>query len=326
MSDISPQELLLQRTRANSARNERGDPYHLALVLEGGGMRGVVLVAMASALEERGLLPAFDSVHGSSAGACGAAYFAAGQAALGTSVYYEDINNTNFINIARPLSGRSIMNKDFLIDYVMRRVKPLNAKKIVDDPKFVHIVTTNATTGEEQVFSDFRSEERLFQVLKATICIPVIAGRLVHVDGLPLVDGGVVQQISLKSAIKRGATHIIVLMTRAADELERPEGMNLLQLLLLRLLYGRKLAKVAQVRNAEINNTIEIVNSGKFDEGGRKIVIDSVVRPSGSSFVDRLTTNAEILRQGASEGRTATFTYLDHVDTHQAGALKNAVS
>ena len=45
------------------------DGLRIALVIEGGGMRGVISAGMALALDELGLVPAFDAVYGASAGA-----------------------------------------------------------------------------------------------------------------------------------------------------------------------------------------------------------------------------------------------------------------
>ena len=53
-------ELLATRAR----RGARADGATLALVIEGGGMRGVVSSAMAAAIEARGLTPCFDLVAG----------------------------------------------------------------------------------------------------------------------------------------------------------------------------------------------------------------------------------------------------------------------
>src|ERR1700739_4343373 len=173
MINPSPHNLLVNRKKTASARGRRADPHHLALVLEGGGMRGIVSVAMASAFEERGLLPAFDSIHGSSAGACGGAYFAAGQATLGTTVYYEDINNHNFINLVRPALGRPIMNLDFLIVHIMQHVKPLRIDRILSAPGLVSVVATDVKSGAERIFHTFRDKTHFFQVLKASICLPL---------------------------------------------------------------------------------------------------------------------------------------------------------
>jgi predicted patatin/cPLA2 family phospholipase len=126
----TPRDLLLKRSHDESVRGCRNDGWHLALVFEGGGMRGVVSIAMASAFEDRGLLSAFDSLHGSSAGACGCAYFAAGQSKTGASIYYEDINNKRVINKRRIITARPIMDTDYLVDVVMRSVKPLKGGKL----------------------------------------------------------------------------------------------------------------------------------------------------------------------------------------------------
>ena len=66
--------LIQERVRSGSRPGQRTDPHRIALSIEGGGMRGTVSAGMALALYERGLLPAFDAVYGSSAGAISAAW------------------------------------------------------------------------------------------------------------------------------------------------------------------------------------------------------------------------------------------------------------
>lgn len=62
-------------------------------------MRGVVLGAMIAALEKLGFSDCLDAVCGASAGAMAAAYFVAGNASVGATIYYEQINNRHFINV-----------------------------------------------------------------------------------------------------------------------------------------------------------------------------------------------------------------------------------
>ena len=45
------------------------DGFRVALAIEGGGMRGTISAGMALALDELGLVSAFDAVYGASAGA-----------------------------------------------------------------------------------------------------------------------------------------------------------------------------------------------------------------------------------------------------------------
>jgi predicted acylesterase/phospholipase RssA len=53
--------VLRERTQAQSQPGRRDDGYRVALAIEGGGMRGTVSAGMALALDELGLVPAFDA-------------------------------------------------------------------------------------------------------------------------------------------------------------------------------------------------------------------------------------------------------------------------
>ena len=100
---------ILKRRVATGSRPPHRDGASVALAVEGGAMRGVISAGMVSALEDLGYVHAFDAVYGASAGAINAAYFLAGQARLGTTIYHEDINNRQFIDLRRraPSAGRS---------------------------------------------------------------------------------------------------------------------------------------------------------------------------------------------------------------------------
>jgi hypothetical protein len=60
--------VLGERARAGSLPGERRDGFRVALAIEGGGMRGTISAGMALALDELGLVSAFDAVYGASAG------------------------------------------------------------------------------------------------------------------------------------------------------------------------------------------------------------------------------------------------------------------
>jgi predicted patatin/cPLA2 family phospholipase len=305
---MTVRDLLRMRRETHSIRKHRADPHHLALVIEGGGMRGVVASAMATALQERRLLNAFDSIHGSSAGACAGAYFLAGPADLSARTYYEDINNRRFINRWRPSIGRPILNTHFLIDHVLRVVKPLDVNQILAAGDILHVVTTDAQSGEARIYNRFRDIEHFFAILKASITIPITAGPPVEVDGVRLIDGGMVQQIALHSAIWAGASHILVLMTRQQGELER-RGPTLqlgFESSLLRLFLNAKLAAVYRHRNRNINDVLALIQSASQSPR-----IEAIARPAHASHIDRLTTDTALLKAAEQEAQRAVFKYLD---------------
>jgi len=74
--DHAALQLIRQRKREGSKPGARRaeDTAHVALVIEGGGMRGCVSAGMASALLHFGYVDAFDSIYGSSAGSMIGAY------------------------------------------------------------------------------------------------------------------------------------------------------------------------------------------------------------------------------------------------------------
>jgi predicted patatin/cPLA2 family phospholipase len=275
---------------------------------------------MAAALEAEGYSGAFDSIHGSSAGACGGAYFAAGQAALGTTIYYEEINNRKFIDVTRWIRGRPIMDSDFLIDDVLRRRKRLDVERIVGAPGFMHVVLTDIDNLKAQTISAFFDDDDFFLALKASICLPIIAGNHVKLRDRRYFDGGVSQHFAVESAIAAGATHVIVLMTRPADELLRPVGRKRLSFssLAIGLAYGRRTSSFFDHRNARINEIVEKIQSGCAGPGVR---IRSIARRSGATHLGRLATDEVALRSAAREGHEAVLDAL----TSDSGRMKLAL-
>jgi predicted patatin/cPLA2 family phospholipase len=271
-------------------------------------MRGVVSGGMITALEARGLNDCFDSVHGSSAGACAGAYFIAGQSRLGTQIYYEDVNNSRFINRWRPVIGRPVMNTHFLIDYVMRVPKPLDVERVLAAKDVLHVVCTDVETGEGAVYSQFRDKDHFFNVLKASITIPIIGGAPVRVDNRFLVDGGIVQQVAIESAIASGASHILVLMTRRDGELERLVGTLALAIesFGLSMMHGGTIAAAYRRRNPGINETLAFISKPPSN-----LNIETIVRPADALEITRLTTSAPLLMEADREAQKAVFSYLD---------------
>lgn len=64
-------------------------------------MSGVIGGGAVSALEELGLTESFDEIYTVSAGFPNALYFLSKQTKLGTSIYYEDLNDRKFVNFSR---------------------------------------------------------------------------------------------------------------------------------------------------------------------------------------------------------------------------------
>lgn len=80
-------KVMHQRMQDGTSRpGSRRDNFKLGLVVEGGGMRGVVTGAMLMGLQDMGLFSnVFDAVYGASAGAINATYYLTGEQQCGCS-------------------------------------------------------------------------------------------------------------------------------------------------------------------------------------------------------------------------------------------------
>ena len=208
---------LLKARAARRSRVPHGDGARIALAIEGGAMRGVVSAGMVAALEQLGLTDAFDAVYGSSAGAINGAYFLAGQANLGVTIYSEDINNRHFIDLRRPLTGRSIVDLGFLIEHVARRLKPLATDRVLASASPLTVIATDVEAASMAVLRDFGNADGLFAAMRAGATMPIVAGPPVTYAGRTYLDASLTQPIPVPAAEADGFTHILVLLTRPTD-------------------------------------------------------------------------------------------------------------
>ena len=175
---------------------ENGDEAHKnirpLLIVMHGSMSGVYGGAQVTALYEHGLNQVFDTVIGVSTGAPTVAYFLSGQPALGTSIYYEELVDNNFISLFRGLRGESIIDMDFLCDVFRGGFgnKKLNIAGIRASRTKMLIASTKYDTGEGVLFDASRYED-VVELLKASSAQPILYKGDVVIDGIKYVDGGI---------------------------------------------------------------------------------------------------------------------------------------
>jgi predicted patatin/cPLA2 family phospholipase len=195
-------------------------------VIEGGAMRGVISAGMVSALEKLGMAAAFDAVYGSSAGAINGAYFLAGQAAVGTRIYYEDINNQRFIDLRRAVRGRAIVDLGFLLDDVAVHRKRLDVSRLLENPAPLAVMATDVETESAVTLGGFDAPARLFGALRASATMPVIAGAPHVFEGRRYLDAALTEPIAVPTAERDGHTHVVALLTRDGGMRSRPSAFD----------------------------------------------------------------------------------------------------
>ena len=201
---VTLQKFLAQRDGRQHGRAK------VALVVQGGGMRGVYSMGVLCALESVGLSNSFDVVLGSSAGAINGAYFLSGQAQDAVEVYVEYLSNRKFINFVRFWKAVDI---DYLVDVVLKTKCPLNVPDLRTSPCLLEVIVTNAETGLPEVFTK-RDPVDFYEVIRATAAMPGLYNKRIPVAGKYYVDGGLADTLPVMRAVSEQATLVVAVLTR----------------------------------------------------------------------------------------------------------------
>lgn len=273
-------------------------PTKLGLVVEGGGMRGVMSGGALIAMERLGLTTVFDEVYAESAGAINACYFLAGKAAAGSGIYLEDLTSLRFMNPARP--GR-ILDMDFLVDHVMTRLKPLPTERVMQSRSRLFVSITNVGDGTGRVVDVNRECPPLLTLLKASAAIIPLYNHSVMLEGTPYADGGITAPIPVTHAVTSGCTHILVLLTRPRQFVAcASQGLERLVLeLLLRRWDPRFVHAFFNVRHRRYNEARDLA----FGDAGAPPGVElAVICPSATTpVVSRMTMSRRRLQAALDE-------------------------
>jgi predicted patatin/cPLA2 family phospholipase len=210
-------DVLRARRAAGSRPLARDDGARVALVLEGGGMRGVVSAAMAGVLEREGLTGTLDLVVGTSAGALNGAALVAGVAGECCEAYWTAFCSRRFINLARLLVGRPAIDVAWTLDYASARLDADRHRRTLASPIELHCIAVDVETCAAVDLTGMSTRETLYSALLASSRLPFVGGEPVEHEGRRYLDGGLLDPIPLGPALAAGATHVLVLQTR-------PEG------------------------------------------------------------------------------------------------------
>ncbi|WP_405135333.1 patatin family protein [Nocardia sp. NBC_01388] len=218
LTTIGVGELIAHRHREGSAPKQRTDGHRLALVIEGGSSRGAFSHGMAMAIEELGVLSCFDAVYGASAGALNGAWLLCGRAMESERAWHPEVIN-RVISPVRALRGGPVVDTRYLVHTVYERIVPMDFPAILANPVTFHPIATDADTGEAvDLHSELSDGTAVQAALRASTCLPILAGRPVHLGARRFVDAGLSESVPIRTALAQGATRVLVLRTRRADE------------------------------------------------------------------------------------------------------------
>jgi predicted patatin/cPLA2 family phospholipase len=265
-----------------------------ALVVEGGGMRGIFAAGILHAFGRENFDP-FDLYIGVSAGACHLASHLAGQNDRNFDITVRYALSSEFINIRRFLGGGHLMNLDWMWEQTIANYR-LNLKYLFDNlrvkNKEYFVVATSMKTGEALYLKP--DESTLEDHLKISSSLPVFYRNILKVNGEPATDGGIADAIPVRRAHQMGANKIIVLRSRPTDYVKKQSPLTFIL-----SFYFRKYPRLVEKIKTRAQNYMATVNFIHNPPDGVRI---AELAPPGNSSVGRITQNEAVLRANYEAG------------------------
>jgi predicted patatin/cPLA2 family phospholipase len=277
----------------------------LAIVADGGAMRGTYTGGAMVALDLAGASQIFDLAFATSAGSINTAHFLTGRAPFKAATYYRSLADGRFFSpwrIMRPL------DIDFVFDVVLKKEFPLEMERLDESPTPFKVAVLNADTGVAEMRPVTPNSGWEWQTLKAAVAMPVVYNRRIPLPGGRFVDGGSAIPYPLLPAIESGATDILVLLGRNAEVLEPP--LPAFELVLWSVVFARGRRGV----NSVFHNWLPTIRGLNDIAVGRKKSSDAricCIFPTSPKVVSA-TQDITLLREGCIEMARETLDILQH--------------
>ena len=261
-----------------------------ALVLEGGGLRGVFTCGVLDCFMDRGIR--FPFTVGVSAGACNGLSYMSGQRGRAKSSNIDLMDEHHYVGFKYLLTQGCIMDYKLLFEDFPEKIIPYDYEAYFANTDRFVMVTTNCLTGKAEYLEEKSDSKRVMDIVRASSSLPYVT-KITYVDGVPMLDGGIADPIPLEYARSQGYEKMVIILTRnkgyRKDEKQFP---------LPKIIYRKypELRKTLAARNSEYNRTMDMIE--RLEEEGRL----TVIRPVHPIEVDRMEKDTDKLRALYQEG------------------------
>lgn len=284
-----------------------------ALVLEGGGFRGIFSAGATDVMQENGIY-GFGSVWGVSAGAIAAASYKSRQIGRCMRIVLAFRDDKRFMSLWSFATTGNITGADFMYNEIQNHIDPCDNQTFNDNPLRMYAVATDTVFGNAAYLPCRRFPDDVAKV-QASATLPMVSHR-VELDGHRYLDGGTADSIPFAVAMGlEGAPTVeghtpaqkaVVVLTRDRDYIKT----NKTEQMYLRshrydgyTYYTDALASRAERYNACRKQLFEL------EKQGRVVIIE----PPTPVDVGNTGSSGEKLLRLYLQGRTAALQKLDQL-------------
>lgn len=266
----------------------------LALLVEGGGMRGAFTAGVLKAFDEYNLH--FPYIIGVSAGANLTSDFLSKQCDRNERIYTKWITDKRFIHFSNLLKEGAYFGMDFLFNELCYELDPFDFDTFYATNTCFKVGVTHCRTGKTFYMhpNKARTNDEMLLMLRASSSIPCIS-KPVYIRGQYYLDGASVNGIPIDKSIEDGNTHHIFISTRNRGY---RKAYSKSEHLLARRTLGRypELVKGIATRHIHYNAALEQLE--ELEKQGRAFII-APIRPLQ---IDRFEKDIDKLKALAEEG------------------------
>ena len=237
----------------------------IALVLEGGGMRGMFSAGVFEAFLAKNIT--FPYITAVSAGACNILSYMSAQPLRTRQIIENYVTDKRYFSVKNWLKNGSIFGFDFIFEDLPKKLLPFDYAAYKRYPGSLQVGTTDIERGES-VWFDQKGLGEDFLPVRASSSMPFVAP-IVRVQGKALLDGALLAPIPYQKALDAGYGKLVVVLTRNAGYRKKKSVPKFL----LKTVYKDypKLWDIMQQRPALYNHQLEAVE--ELERQGKAVII-----------------------------------------------------
>lgn len=272
------------------------------LVLEGGGMRGLFSEGIIDVMQEQGIT--VDGMIGVSAGALFGCNYKSHQSGRGLRYNIRFKDDRRYMSWWSLLTTGNLVNAKFAYHTMPMELDVFDIPAFEADPTEFYLVCTDIDTGQPVYRRIDHVEDETLEWFRATGSMPIVSTP-VKLEGMKLLDGGMVDCIPLQHFQSIGYERNLVILTRPKGYQKTPNKL----VFLFRLFYPRhpKVAECMQHRHEMYNAQLRHVEASVA--AGNTLAI----YPDHPLDIGRTELNEQKLRAIYQHGREKGLAMLEEI-------------
>lgn len=272
------------------------------LVLEGGAMRGLFTSGILDVMMEAGIEP--DGLIGVSAGAAFGCNYKSRQPGRAIRYNKRYARDKRYCSWQSWLKTGDLFNAEFGYHVIPKKYDLFDDKAFEQNPMEFYAVCTDVETGLPVYKKLEEGTPLTYDWIRASASMP-LASKVVELEGMKVLDGGVADSIPLKFFESIGYDRNVVILTQPEGYVK--EHNRLMPLMRIALKKYPKMIEALDQRHIMYNRQLEYVRQA--EQEGRCIVI----RPDDKLPIGHISHDPEQMQRVYEQGRDMGFRNIERL-------------